>query len=124
MVDGGKLKLLQILLTRYACICHASAFQHDLMPSGKRLTVAESFKLLKERLLCEWLEKAIVRRVIASLDEQKGRHNIRSCFTDKAVAQRLVDSCLERMDCRSNLISCTISSLSMLADLLTGWGSW
>ena len=44
MVDGGKLKLLQILLTRYACSCHASAFQHDLMPSGKRLIVAESFK--------------------------------------------------------------------------------
>ena len=37
-------------------------------------------------LLCKWLEKAIVRRVIASLGNQKGRHNIGSCFIDKAVA--------------------------------------
>ena len=49
MVDGGKLKLLQILLTRYACSCHASAFQHNLMPSGKRLIVVESFKRLSIR---------------------------------------------------------------------------
>ena len=31
-------------------------------------------------------EKAIVRRIIASLSKQKGRHNIESCFIDKAVA--------------------------------------
>ena len=37
-------------------------------------------------LLCKWLEKAIARRVIASLGKQKDRHNIGSCFIDKAVA--------------------------------------
>ena len=57
------------------------------------------FEHLRDPLLCEWLEKAIVRHVIASLGEQKGRHNIGNCFIDKAV-------------------------LSMLVDLLTGWGSW
>ena len=30
--------------------------------------------------MCKWLEKAIVRRVIASLGRQKGRHNFGSCF--------------------------------------------
>ena len=40
----------------------------------------------REPLLCKWLEKAIVRCVIASLGKQKGRHNIGSCFIDKAVA--------------------------------------
>ena len=44
------------------------------------------FEHSREPLLCEWLKKAIVRRVIASLGEQKGRHNISSCFIDKAVA--------------------------------------
>ena len=44
------------------------------------------FKYSREPLLCEWLDKAIVRRVIASLGEQKGRHNIGNCFIDKAVA--------------------------------------
>ena len=39
-----------------------------------------------EPLLCKWLEKAIAHRVIASLGKQKGRHNIGSCFIDKAVA--------------------------------------
>ena len=34
----------------------------------------------------KWLEKAILRRVIASLGKQKGRHNIGSYFIDKAVA--------------------------------------
>ena len=37
-------------------------------------------------MLCKWLEIAIVCRVIASLGKQKGRHNIGSCFIDKAVA--------------------------------------
>ena len=41
--------------------------------------------LERERLLCKWLKKAIVRHVIASLGKQKGRHNIGSCFIDKAV---------------------------------------
>ena len=44
------------------------------------------FKHSREPLLCEWLKKGIVRRVIASLGEQKGRHNIGNCFIDKAVA--------------------------------------
>ena len=44
----------------------------------------QSFKRSREPLLCEWLKKAIVRCVIASLGEQKDRHNIRSCFIDKA----------------------------------------
>ena len=35
---------------------------------------------MREPLLCEWLKKAIVCRVIASLGERKGRHNIGSCF--------------------------------------------
>ena len=58
--------------------------------SGDGFIVAESFQTssmhLREPLLCEWLEKAIVCHVIASLGEQKGRHNIWSCFIDKAVA--------------------------------------
>ena len=57
--------------------------------SGGGFIVAEAFQTFehsREPLLCEWLEKAIVRHVIASLGEQKGRHNIRSCFIDKAVA--------------------------------------
>ena len=44
------------------------------------------FEHSREPLLCEWLEKAIVRCVIASLGKQKGRHNIGSCFIDKEVA--------------------------------------
>ena len=40
----------------------------------------------RERLLCKWLEKAIVQCVIARLGKQKGRHNIKSCFIDKALA--------------------------------------
>ena len=40
----------------------------------------------EEPLLCEWLKKATVRRVIASLGKQKGRHNFGSCFIDKVVA--------------------------------------
>ena len=42
--------------------------------SGGGVIVAESFQTfehLREPLLCEWLEKAIVRHVIASLVEQK-----------------------------------------------------
>ena len=57
--------------------------------SGGGFIVAESFQTFehsREPLLCEWLERALVRRVIASLGEQKGRHNIGSCFIDKAVA--------------------------------------
>ena len=56
--------------------------------SGGGFSVAESFQTLqhsREPLLCKWLEKAIVRRVIDSLGKQKGRHNIGSCFIDKAV---------------------------------------
>ena len=34
-------------------------------------------------MLCKWLEKAIVCRVIASLGKQNGRHNFRSCFIDR-----------------------------------------
>ena len=44
------------------------------------------FEHSREPLLCEWLDKAIVRRAIASLGEQKGRHNIGSCFIEKTVA--------------------------------------
>ena len=57
--------------------------------SGGGFIVAESFSNVRasgEPLLWEWLEKAIVRLVIASLGKQKGRHNIGSCFIDKAVA--------------------------------------
>ena len=56
--------------------------------SGGGFSVAESFQTLhsREPLLCKSLEKAIVQRVIASLGLQKSRHNIGSCFIDKAVA--------------------------------------
>ena len=56
--------------------------------SGGGFVVAESFQTFEHSRepLCEWLEKAIVRRIITSLGKQKGRHNIGSCFIDKAVA--------------------------------------
>ena len=56
--------------------------------SGGGFVVAESFQTFehsRELLLCEWLEKAIVCH-ITSLGKQKGKHNIGSCFIDKAVA--------------------------------------
>ena len=71
-----------------------------MLLSHSNLSNVPAFK--KEPLLCKWLEKAIVQRVIASLGKQKGRHNTGSCFIDKAVAYRLVDSYLERMGCHSN----------------------
>ena len=49
--------------------------------SGGGFVVAESFQTFehsREPLLCEWSKKAIVCCVIASLGEQKGRHNIES----------------------------------------------
>ena len=36
------------------------------------------------------------------LGKQKVRQNVESCFIDKAVAKRLLDSCKERKGCRSN----------------------
>ena len=54
--------------------------------SGGGLVAAESFQTFahSRELLCEWLEKASVRRVVSG--KEKGRHNIKSCFIDKAVA--------------------------------------
>ena len=56
--------------------------------SGGGFSVAESIVPAFESGCCvyKWLEKAILRRVIASLGKQKGRHNIGSYFIDKAVA--------------------------------------
>ena len=82
------------------------------------------FEHSREPLLCEWLEKAIVRRVITSLGKQKGRHNIGSSFIDKAVSGLTTGgfvSGAHGLPLKS--MSCTISSLSMLVDLLTGWGN-
>ena len=72
--------------------------------SGGGFVVAESFQTFanSRELLCKWLEKAIVRRVITSLGKQKGRQNVESCFIYKAVTKRLLDSCQERKGCCSN----------------------
>ena len=56
--------------------------------SGGGFVVAESFQTFahSRELLCEWLEKATVPSVRRVIGKQKGRHNIESCFIDKAVA--------------------------------------
>ena len=73
------------------CVTNILLLSRDLQPIRWRFSVAESFYFQtfqhsREPLLCKWLEKAIVRRVIASLGKEKGRHNFESCFIDKAVA--------------------------------------
>ena len=91
---------------------------------GFCVLIFQTFQHSRERerpLLCKWLEKAIVRHVIASLGKHKGRHNIGSCFIDKALTTGGFVS--EAHGLLLKLISCTLSWLLTLVDLLTGWGS-
>ena len=52
--------------------------------SVANLSNVPAFEREREPLLCKWLGNCT--SVIASLGKQKGRHNIGSCFIDKAVA--------------------------------------
>ena len=73
-------------------------------------------------MLCEWLNKAIVRRVIASLGEQKGRQHWELFYRQgSGLTTGGFMSGVHGLPLK--LISCTLGSLSMLVDLLTGWGS-
>ena len=68
--------------------------------------------------MCKWLEKAIVHHVIAILGRQKGRYNFGSFFIGSGLKTGGFVSGGHGLPLK--LISCTLSSLSMLVDLLTG----
>ena len=94
-----------------------------LLLSHSNRSNVQTFEHSREPLLCEWLEKAIVCCVIASSGEQEGRHNISSCFIDRGSGLTTGGFMSGAHGLPLKLISCTSSSLSMLVDLLTGWGS-
>ena len=73
-------KLKHVRLAKYGIIADHVTFMQPI----RWRVVAESFPTFvhSRELLCELLEKAIVR----CYRKQKGRHNIESCFIDKAVA--------------------------------------